>query len=166
MNRRSFLGLMVGGVAAAAAVRTYPFRVFSFPTEIKPPNTGPRLSKEMQDLLKQRLDLVERFGPDAAGEWWMHPQHLAALKELGFGHPHIELRKVGEGPFPYSSPDLYPPSTLFDLPIRECPFFRPDVKPVLMSFPFMRTKWHERYELTSAASAQSLQSAPSTPVRD
>ena len=35
MNRRNFLGLMVGGVAAAAAVRTFPFRVFSFPNEPK-----------------------------------------------------------------------------------------------------------------------------------
>jgi hypothetical protein len=35
MNRRNFFGLMVGGVAASTAVRTWPFRVFSFPTEIK-----------------------------------------------------------------------------------------------------------------------------------
>jgi hypothetical protein len=34
MNRRNFLGMMVGGVAAAAAIRTFPFRVFSFPKEI------------------------------------------------------------------------------------------------------------------------------------
>ncbi len=34
MSRRSFLRSMVGGVAAAAAVRTFPFRVFSFPKEI------------------------------------------------------------------------------------------------------------------------------------
>jgi hypothetical protein len=38
MNRRNFLGMMVGGVAAAAAVRTFPFRVFSFPSEIVTPN--------------------------------------------------------------------------------------------------------------------------------
>ena len=35
MNRRNFLGLMVGGVAAAAAVRTFPFRVFSFPKQVE-----------------------------------------------------------------------------------------------------------------------------------
>jgi hypothetical protein len=34
MDRRSFLGLLVGGVATAAAVRTWPFRVYSFSTEI------------------------------------------------------------------------------------------------------------------------------------
>lgn len=31
MNRRFFLRSLVGGVAAAAAVRTFPLRVFSFP---------------------------------------------------------------------------------------------------------------------------------------
>lgn len=34
MNRRGFLGMMIGGIAAQAAVRSFPFRVFSFPTEI------------------------------------------------------------------------------------------------------------------------------------
>jgi hypothetical protein len=37
MNRRNFLSLMVGGVAAAAAVRSFPFQVFSFPKEIVVP---------------------------------------------------------------------------------------------------------------------------------
>ena len=35
MDRRKFLSTLIGGVAAAAAVRTFPFRVFSFPKEIK-----------------------------------------------------------------------------------------------------------------------------------
>jgi hypothetical protein len=34
MNRRNFLSMMVGGIATAAAVRTFPFRVYSFPKEI------------------------------------------------------------------------------------------------------------------------------------
>ena len=34
MNRRGFLGTLVGGLAASAAVRTWPFRVYSFPSEI------------------------------------------------------------------------------------------------------------------------------------
>jgi hypothetical protein len=34
MDRRGFLRLMGGGVATAAAARTFPFRVFSFPTQI------------------------------------------------------------------------------------------------------------------------------------
>jgi hypothetical protein len=34
MNRRKFIGAMVGGVAVSAAVRTFPFRVYSFPATI------------------------------------------------------------------------------------------------------------------------------------
>lgn len=37
MNRREFFRRgIVGGVAAAAAVRSWPFRVFSFPTAVEP----------------------------------------------------------------------------------------------------------------------------------
>jgi hypothetical protein len=36
VNRRKFLSTLIGGVAAAAAVRTFPFRVYSFPTELTP----------------------------------------------------------------------------------------------------------------------------------
>ena len=35
MDRRNFFRQMIGGVAAAAAVRTFPFRVFSFPTDLR-----------------------------------------------------------------------------------------------------------------------------------
>jgi len=35
VNRRRFIGTLIGGVTASAAVRTFPFRVFSFPAEIK-----------------------------------------------------------------------------------------------------------------------------------
>ena len=34
MNRRGFLTSLIGGVSATAAVRTWPFRVYSFPTDI------------------------------------------------------------------------------------------------------------------------------------
>ena len=40
MNRRAFLGSLIGGVAATAAVRTWPFRVFSFPSELAAPSSG------------------------------------------------------------------------------------------------------------------------------
>ena len=36
MNRRNFLQSMIGGLAASAAVRQWPFRVYSFPTRIVP----------------------------------------------------------------------------------------------------------------------------------
>jgi hypothetical protein len=35
MDRRKFLSTLIGGVASTAAVRTFPFRVFSFPKEAK-----------------------------------------------------------------------------------------------------------------------------------
>jgi len=35
LSRRGFLSMLVGGVAATAAVRTFPFHVFSFPSEVK-----------------------------------------------------------------------------------------------------------------------------------
>lgn len=34
MNRRKFIGTLIGGITGAAAVRTWPFRVYSFPSEI------------------------------------------------------------------------------------------------------------------------------------
>jgi hypothetical protein len=36
IDRRSFLRTIVGGVAAGAAVRTWPFRVYSFPSKVIP----------------------------------------------------------------------------------------------------------------------------------
>lgn len=38
MDRRKFISTLIGGVAASAAVRTFPFRVFSFPSEIALPD--------------------------------------------------------------------------------------------------------------------------------
>jgi hypothetical protein len=46
MNRRSFLGLLAGGLAASAAVRSFPFRVFSFPKEIVRPQSVIDVFKE------------------------------------------------------------------------------------------------------------------------
>lgn len=40
MNRRNFLRGVVGGIAVAAAERTFPFRVYSFPAEIAKPVSG------------------------------------------------------------------------------------------------------------------------------
>jgi hypothetical protein len=36
MKRRDFISKLVGGVATAAAVRSWPFRVFSFPSQVAP----------------------------------------------------------------------------------------------------------------------------------
>jgi hypothetical protein len=45
MNRRKFFRTMIGGVAATAAVRTWPFRVYSFPTQIKPATSNLEYSR-------------------------------------------------------------------------------------------------------------------------
>ncbi len=59
MNRRNFLRALTGGVAAAAAVRTFPFRVFSIPA-------APRI-----------------FYTDAiANVWYLNPDQAKAWDEL------------------------------------------------------------------------------------
>jgi hypothetical protein len=65
MNRRGFLGTLIGGVAAATAVRTFPFRVFSFPTEPMLAATSVRFVK-MYDVIERkminRFDVLYGFG--------------------------------------------------------------------------------------------------------
>lgn len=58
MNRRGFLRGLVGGVAVAAAAPTFPFRVFSFPTEIVVPQFHPNLSlygKVLRDVYQDAI---------------------------------------------------------------------------------------------------------------
>lgn len=68
MNRRNFLRTMIGGLAAGAAVRTWPFRVFSFPSEI----VKPQLVKiTMQQNFKCIYDPVRHvFNPIWTGNGW------------------------------------------------------------------------------------------------
>jgi len=54
---------MIGGVAAEAAVRTFPFRVFSFPSEIHLPTVDEILISQQQ-----------KFSPDI-WDWDMLVQH-------------------------------------------------------------------------------------------
>ena len=57
MNRRSFLRSMIGGLAGAAAVRTFPFRVFSFPKQIQVADSGSM--SEIQQQLRLSLELLQ-----------------------------------------------------------------------------------------------------------
>ena len=50
MNRRGFLSLLVGGVAAAAAERAFPFRVFSFPSQVVEPSFDAITAATLADL--------------------------------------------------------------------------------------------------------------------
>jgi hypothetical protein len=80
MNRRSFLRSLVGGVAAAAAVRTFPFRVFSFPSEVVPARFPVWLNP---NALPGRIDLLTtshwgRLEPGQAIELFgFNPTYLA-----------------------------------------------------------------------------------------
>lgn len=57
MNRRGFLRSLVGGVAATAAVRTFPFRVFSFPAEIRKPTVVELAAQHMDAMSAAVSDL-------------------------------------------------------------------------------------------------------------
>lgn len=56
MNRRNFLHTLIGGVSASAAVRTWPFRVYSFPSQF----TFPRLSS---DQAQKAYDVLTKAVP-------------------------------------------------------------------------------------------------------
>jgi hypothetical protein len=59
LDRRNFMRTMVGGLAATAAVRTWPFRVYSFPMEVKT-YTVPQLDKYLKaatESLSRDIDL-------------------------------------------------------------------------------------------------------------
>lgn len=67
MNRRSFFNKIVGGVAATAAARTWPFRVFSFPTQIVQPEIIQPVAVKFNNLLRvecsnNRWDMLYGFG--------------------------------------------------------------------------------------------------------
>jgi len=55
MDRRNFIRMLAQGVAATTAVRTFPFRVYSFPAEVVAPNfdliTYTTLESLRQDVL-------------------------------------------------------------------------------------------------------------------
>jgi HK97 family phage major capsid protein len=67
--------MMVGGIATAAAARTFPFRVFSFPKEIEIPrfDGGYLVPKAFSDQIKLSVELLEdsRFDLEKflAQEW-------------------------------------------------------------------------------------------------
>lgn len=62
LNRRGFLQALVGGVATAAAVRTFPFRVFSFPTAVAKPVAYATYIMGAQSIYYDRLsvDVLKR----------------------------------------------------------------------------------------------------------
>jgi len=59
MDRRGFLKTLIGGVAATAAVRTFPFRVFSFPSEIASPLLFPPLAWGLDEFIAEYIRPVK-----------------------------------------------------------------------------------------------------------
>lgn len=77
MNRRELFRTMIGGVAAAAAVRTWPFRVYSFPSELTAANSILfRRSPYPGRLAVPNGDLLNREC------WILHPAQVKAFKEV------------------------------------------------------------------------------------
>lgn len=92
MNRRAFFGTMIGGIATAAAVRTWPFRVFSFAS-------NPHLPADY-------IARLERFGYipwDPVREcWYFTPEQMDAGEYLGLSRAEYPGRLVL--PDPIASP--------------------------------------------------------------
>jgi len=57
-DRRNFLRTLVGGLAATAAVRTWPFRVYSFPKEVKT-YTSPQMDKYLRAAAESLMRDIE-----------------------------------------------------------------------------------------------------------
>lgn len=86
MNRRGFLTTLIGGVAATAAVRTWPFRVYSFPAEIeRAPWLDTLTAKELDQL--NRLTL-KYFNPRLADEIFKPSPMFSYLTKDGLLDPY------------------------------------------------------------------------------
>lgn len=90
MNRRGFIGFLAGGIAAEAVVRTFPFRVFSFPSEIVPAYSPLDLapiyySKEALQALVKHLRF-KAIKPMNAEDFYaiVHPEVFKAYKKINF----------------------------------------------------------------------------------
>jgi hypothetical protein len=75
IQRRDFIRQLIGGIAVTAAVRTWPFRVYSFPS--KPEFTGRGMAFLVAEL--ERLD-VYLHPPLSAGVWLDESPALDALR--------------------------------------------------------------------------------------
>jgi hypothetical protein len=89
MNRRGFLSTLIGGVAATAAVRSFPFRVFSFPSEVALAKV-PRFAPLLAPGLVPYPVCNELLAPKA---WWLplQPRSLASPTYLfNDDHPLLD----------------------------------------------------------------------------
>jgi Rieske Fe-S protein len=84
VNRRGFLGMMIGGVVAGAAVRTWPFRVFSFPSEIKTFDL-------VTDIYKARGDtVIKTFMQNGRGSTVIAKNAIELSRWQDFGYEVVQ----------------------------------------------------------------------------
>jgi len=88
MDRRGFLKTLIGGVAAATAVREFPFRVFSFPTEVAKPVA-------LTDVLAGFANIKPEFAVKISdfSEQYMKP----AMSELGTAIDQAVVQMLSHG---------------------------------------------------------------------
>lgn len=89
MDRRNFLRTLIGGVAAGAAVRTFPFRVYSFPSRLTIPT-------EIEDFRYALHDAMRIFRSEMDREMMMNGVNLAASRANWEGTPHFVITKVDQ----------------------------------------------------------------------
>ena len=90
MNRRGFLGALIGGVATAAAVQTFPFRVFSFPAEIVKPAAYSTYVMGKNAVISQYFDFASF--PEILTETAIDPIVYTAGKEFVYRR-NVELNQ-------------------------------------------------------------------------
>lgn len=116
MNRRGFLKFLAAGAAAGLAVRTFPFRVYSFPSEIKRYNLADLGAIEwseagqcwyLEDQVQAlELEMVRREIPDLIKRGDKLLQMFRDSKEIGMGSASSFL------PAPIGEPVLRVPMRL------------------------------------------------------
>lgn len=111
MNRRNFLSTLVGGVAATAAVRTWPFRVYSFPTEITAPPpldyyiiSWPVISRRWQYGYAIREEKIQPRSTQAFNEEDLRAQ----LDAFNSEHPLDLSKPINIQNFPQISKPMFP----------------------------------------------------------
>jgi len=98
---------MIGGVAAAAAVRTFPFRVFSFPTEIEPTCWSFEVSQEVLDatLAVFRRNLtIEAVKAWQARKFYCSEQFIVSPPELAgmrYIKGALQFKNLSRSPHPF-----------------------------------------------------------------
>src|SRR5712671_3555595 len=91
MDRRNFLRTLVGGVAVAAAVRTFPFRVYSFPST--PAVIDPKLARRMLERIREALGAEVNDPPPI---WYLNPDQEKALAEYMGSNEFLKRRTIVE----------------------------------------------------------------------